>query len=243
MRLISRLDIKYPNLIKGIHLEGLKVIGDPIKFANKYYQQGADELLIIDSVASLYDREPCYELLGKMTKNVFCPITIGGGIKDLQKALKILNCGADKVSINTSAVRNPMIIKKISNIIGAQSVVISIEAKKRSKNSWEVFIENGREPTKINVVDWVKKVNQFGCGEILLTSIDLEGTRMGFDYNLYNIVSKISKCPIIASGGAGSHKHIGRVLKETRCSAVAVADLLHIQNQSIDKIKKKLRLK
>jgi imidazole glycerol-phosphate synthase subunit HisF len=243
MRLISRLDIKYPNLIKGIHLEGLKVIGDPIKFANKYYQQGADELLIIDSVASLYDREPCYELLGKMTKNVFCPITIGGGIKDLETALKILNCGADKVSINTSAVRNPMIIKKISNIIGAQSVVISIEAKKRSKNSWEVFIENGREPTKINVVDWVKKVNQFGCGEILLTSIDLEGTRMGFDYNLYNIVSKISKCPIIASGGAGSHKHIGRVLKETRCSAVAVADLLHIQNQSIDKIKKKLRLK
>jgi cyclase len=238
MRLISRLDIKYPNLIKGIHLEGLKVIGDPIKFANKYYQQGADELLIIDSVASLYDREPCYELLGKMTKNVFCPITIGGGIKDLETALKILNCGADKVSINTSAVRNPMIIKKISNIIGAQSVVISIEAKKRSKNSWEVFIENGREPTKINVVDWVKKVNQFGCGEILLTSIDLEGTRMGFDYNLYNIVSKISKCPIIASGGAGSHKHIGRVLKETRCSAVAVADLLHIQNQSIDKIKK-----
>ena len=243
MRLISRLDIKYPNLIKGIHLEGLKVIGDPIKFANKYYQQGADELLIIDSVASLYDREPCYELLGKMTKNVFCPITIGGGIKDLETALKILNCGADKVSINTSAVRNPMIIKKISNIIGAQSVVISIEAKKRSKNSWEVFIENGREPTKINVVDWVKKVNQFGCGEILLTSIDLEGTRMGFDYNLYNIVSKISKCPIIASGGAGSHKHIGRVLKETRCSAVAVADLLHIQNQSIDKIKKRLRLK
>ena len=243
MRLISRLDIKYPNLIKGIHLEALKVIGDPIKFANKYYQQGADELLIIDSVASLYDREPCYELLGKMTKNVFCPITIGGGIKDLETALKILNCGADKVSINTSAVRNPMIIKKISNIIGAQSVVISIEAKKRSKNSWEVFIENGREPTKINVVDWVKKVNQFGCGEILLTSIDLEGTRMGFDYNLYNIVSKISKCPIIASGGAGSHKHIGRVLKETRCSAVAVADLLHIQNQSIDKIKKKLRLK
>ena len=243
MRLISRLDIKYPNLIKGIHLEGLKVIGDPIKFANKYYQQGADELLIIDSVASLYDREPCYELLGKMTKNVFCPITIGGGIKDLETALKILNCGADKVSINTSAVRNPMIIKKISNIIGAQSVVISIEAKKRSKNSWEVFIENGREPTKINVVDWVKKVNQFGCGEILLTSIDLEGTRMGFDYNLYNIVSKISKCPIIASGGAGSHKHIGRVLKETRCSAVAVADLLHIQNLSIDKIKKKLRLK
>ena len=243
MRLISRLDIKYPNLIKGIHLEGLKVIGDPIKFANKYYQQGADELLIIDSVASLYDREPCYELLGKMTKNVFCPITIGGGIKDLETALKILNCGADKVSINTSAVRNPMIIKKISNIIGAQSVVISIEAKKRSKNSWEVFIENGREPTKINVVDWVKKVNQFGCGEILLTSVDLEGTRMGFDYNLYNIVSKVSKCPIIASGGAGSHKHIERVFKETKCSAVAVADLLHIQNQSIDKIKKRLRLK
>ena len=136
MRLISRLEIKYPNLIKGIHLEGLKVIGDPIKFANKYYQQGTDELLIIDSVASLYDREPCYELLSKMTKNVFCPITIGGGIKDLETALEILNCGADKVSINTSAVRNPKIIKKISNIIGAQSVVISIEAKKRSKNLW-----------------------------------------------------------------------------------------------------------
>ena len=134
MRLISRLDIKYPNLIKGIHLEGLKIIGDPIEFAKKYYNQGIDELLIIDSVASLYDREPCFDLLNKITKNIFCPITIGGGIKNLEIALDILNSGADKISINTSAVRNPNLIKNISEKIGSQSVIVSIEAKKRSKN-------------------------------------------------------------------------------------------------------------
>ena len=243
MRLISRLDIKYPNLIKGIHLEGLKIIGDPIEFAKKYYNQGIDELLIIDSVASLYDREPCFDLLNKITKNIFCPITIGGGIKNLEIALDILNSGADKISINTSAVRNPNLIKNISEKIGSQSVIVSIEAKKRSKNFWEVFIENGREPTKISVIDWIKKANKYGCGEILLTSVDLEGTGLGFDYNLYRIASRVSKTPIIASGGAGKVEHLKRLFSKTNCSAVAIADLLHIQKENIEKIKSDLKLR
>tara|TARA_B100001248_G_C27292418_1_gene413127 strand:- start:78 stop:809 length:732 start_codon:yes stop_codon:yes gene_type:complete len=243
MRLISRLDIKYPNLIKGIHLEGLKIVGDPIELAKEYYNQGTDELLIIDSVASLYDREPCFDLLSRITRNIFCPITIGGGIKNLEIALDILNSGADKVSINSSAVRNPKLIKDISEKIGSQSVIVSIEAKKRSKNFWEVFIENGREPTKINVIDWIKKANRYGCGEILLTSVDFEGTGLGFDYNLYKIASKISKTPIIASGGAGKIEHIKKLLRERSCSAVAIADLLHIQNKKINEIKKNLKIK
>lgn len=240
MRIISRLDIKSPNLIKGIHLEGLKIIGNPIEIAKDYYKNGVDELLIIDSVASLYDRDPCFELLNRISKNIFCPITIGGGIKNLEIAIEILNSGADKVSLNTHAVRNPKVIKDIKKIIGSQSLVISIEAKKRSNNKWEIFIENGREPTKIDVIDWIKKVNKLGCGEILLTSIDFEGTREGFDYNLYKIASKVSKCPVIASGGAGNLDHIKKLSKKTNCSAVALADLLHVQKYKIDKIKKKL---
>ncbi len=242
MRLISRLDIKSPNLIKGIHLEGLKVVGDPKIFAKKYYEKGIDEVLIIDCVASLYNRNPCFDLLSSITKNIFCPVTIGGGIKNLKTALEILNCGADKVSINTAAVRQPKIIKQISEIIGSQSVVVSIEAKKRSKNSWEVFIENGREPTKISVVEWIQIVNRYGCGEILLTCIDNEGTGLGFDYDLYKIASKISKCPIIASGGAGNINHMKKIISYTNCSAIALADFLHIQNNNIKETKKKLKL-
>ena len=224
-------------------MEGLKIVGDPIELAKEYYNQGTDELLIIDSVASLYDREPCFDLLSRITRNIFCPITIGGGIKNLEIALDILNSGADKVSINSSAVRNPKLIKDISEKIGSQSVIVSIEAKKRSKNFWEVFIENGREPTKINVIDWIKKANRYGCGEILLTSVDFEGTGLGFDYHLYKIASKISKTPIIASGGAGKIEHIKKLLRERSCSAVAIADLLHIQNKKINEIKKNLKIK
>lgn len=240
MRLIPRLDIKEPNLIKSIHLEGLMQIGDPNEFAQKYYAQGADEILIIDCVATLYNQKPKFKFLKKITKKVFCPITIGGGIKTVENALEILNSGADKIAINSAAVRNPCLIKKISEIIGTQSVVVSIEAKKRRPNNWEVFIENGREPTGINVLDWVNELNKLECGEILLTSIDQEGTGKGFDIELCRKVSEISRCPVISSGGAGEISHLIDLKKNAKVSAMAMSRFFNIQNNDISIIRKKL---
>jgi len=242
MRIIPRIDIKKPNLIKSIHLEGLKKLGNPAKFLEKYFQEGADELLIIDCVASLYDQKPKFKFLNELTKNIFCPITIGGGIKTLDDAIKILNSGADKIAINSEAVKNPKIIKKISDIIGVQSVVVSIEVKKREKNIWEVFIENGREPTGINVYNWVEKLNSIGCGEILITSIDQEGTGKGFDIDLCKNISNIANCPVISSGGAGDILHIKNIKTQTKTSGVALSKFLHIQGNNVSNIKKQLKL-
>lgn len=242
MRIIPRIDIKVPNLIKSIHLEGLMKIGEPDKFLKKYFNEGADELLIIDCVASLYSQKPNFEFLNFITKDVFCPITIGGGIKTLGDAIKILNSGADKIAINTEAVKNPKIIRKISSIIGVQSVVVSVEVKKRNDNYWEVFIENGREPTGINVYNWIEKLNSIGCGEILITSIDQEGTGKGFDMDLCKNICEISNCPVISSGGAGDISHLNKIKNYTKTSAVALSKFLHMQGNNIMHIKKKLKL-
>ena len=208
-RIIARLDIKSLNLIKGIHLEGLKIIGDPIKYAEKYFKDNIDEIVIIDSVATLYNRKPNLELLKKITKDIFCPITIGGGIRSLGDAISILDCGCDKIAINTAAVNNPKLITELAKTIGSQSVVLSIQAKRRH-GWWELFTDNGREKRhRCDGMD--KRVNDLGAGEILLTSIDQEGTRDGFDIDLINQATIISQCPIICSGGMGKLEHIKEV--------------------------------
>jgi len=235
-RIIARLDIKSLNLIKGIHLEGLKIIGDPSKYAKKYFKENIDEIIIIDSVATLYDRKPNFELLKKITKDIFCPITIGGGIRSLNDAISILDCGCDKVAINTAVVKNPKLITKLAKTIGSQSVVVSIQAKRR-EGWWELFTDNGREKRGMDVMEWIQRVNDFGAGEILLTSIDQEGTRDGFDIDLINRATKISKCPIICSGGMGKLEHIKEVNFNTECKAFAIADFFHIQNNKIKEIK------
>ena len=181
VRIIPRLDIKGPNLIKSIQFEGLRVIGDPNSFAKKYYHEGADELLYMDSVASLYGRNSLKDLVSKAAKDVFIPITVGGGIRSIETATDILRNGADKVAVNTAAVKNPKLINELVKKFGSQSIVISIEAKHTSDNKWEVFIENGRERTGLDVVKWVKQCESLGAGEILLTSIDKEGTGKVFD--------------------------------------------------------------
>lgn len=227
IRIIPRLDIKGPNLIKGVHLEGLRIIGEPSQFAQKYYQDGADEMIYIDSVASLYERNNILAIVKETANEIFIPLTVGGGIRTLDDAYSALRSGADKVAINTAAIRNPHLITNIADDFGTQCVVISIEAKQTDERKWECYVDNGREKTGIDVIEWVKKIQDLGAGEILLTSIDNEGTKKGFDIPLVSEVMKIAKIPVIASGGMGTLDHLIELVNETDVNAIAVASVLH----------------
>ena len=237
VRLIARLDIKSSNLIKAIHLEGLRIVGDPNTFAKKYYQEGVDELIFMDCVATLYGRNNLSNIIKKATKDVFIPITVGGGIRTLEDVKKILNCGADKVAVNTAAVKNPNFISELANSIGSQSVVLSVEAKKRDNNQWEVYTSNGRDPTGLNVFEWIKKAVHLGIGEILLTSVDNEGTRKGFDIDLMSKASQLTDIPIIASGGLGEIKHLDEAIMVGKIDAIATADAIHYKRISVSELK------
>jgi len=237
IRIIPRLDIKGSNLIKGIHLDGLRVIGDPNEFAVKYYNQGADELIFIDSVASLYGRNNLIEVLRKTVENIFIPITVGGGIRSVKDAYKILRNGGDKVAINTAAIKKPTLIKELAKQFGSQSIVLSIEAKK-NMNSWEAYTHNGRERTGVDVIKWIKNGIKLGAGEVLLTSVDKEGTKNGFDIDLIKAASKVCSVPLILSGGLGESQHIKDLFKETRVDGIAIASALHYNLLDIKKIKK-----
>ena len=227
LRLIARLDIKSSNLIKGIHLEGLRVLGNPNEFALDYYKQGIDELIYMDCVASLYGRNHLVEIIKSAAKNIFVPMTVGGGIRSIDDATEILRSGADKVAINTAAVATPDLVKDISRRFGSQCMVLSIEAKKLSENKWEVYTDNGRERSGRDVVEWARKCEIQGAGEILLTSIDQEGTRKGFDIELVKAVSESVDIPVIASGGMGVPTDLTRVVRDGMADAVAMADVLH----------------
>lgn len=237
IRLISRLDIKGPNLIKGVHLEGLRIIGDPQEYATKYYQQGADELIYIDIVASLYGRSKLPEIVSRTVEEVFVPLTVGGGIRNIDDVTELLRAGADKVAINTAAVKNPKLINEVSRKFGSQCMVLSIEAKKQSENSWEVYTDSGREKTGIDVLDWAKEGVLQGAGEILLTSIDAEGTKKGFDLNLIKLITESVNIPVIASGGMGSFKHLEDAVKIGGADGIAMADILHYERSSIPAIR------
>ena len=238
VRLIARLDIKGPNLIKGIHLEGLRIIGPPNEYALKYYEQGADELIYMDAVASLYGRNHLGDIILSATKDIFIPLTVGGGIRSVNDAREILRAGADKVAINTAAVANPRIISDIAREFGSQSTVVSIEAKKIGVDRWEVYTHNGREKTGLDVTEWAKKCASNGAGEILLTSVDREGTRQGFDIDLVKAVSQDIDVPIIASGGMGAPNDIIEVVRVGGADAIAAADILHYKRASFAEIRK-----
>ncbi|MDP1604366.1 MAG: imidazole glycerol phosphate synthase cyclase subunit [Legionella sp.] len=237
IRLIARLDIKGPNLIKGIHLEGLRVIGSPNEHARRYYQQGADELIYMDSVASLYGRNSLSEIVQRTVQDVFVPITVGGGIRSVDDAAHILRSGADKVAINTAAVANPALITMIARRFGSQCMLLSIEAKETAPMRWEVYTDNGREPTGMDVIDWVKQGVALGAGEILLTSIDREGTRKGFDVALLKAVTQEVNVPVIASGGMGKPDDLIDAVKEGGTDAIAMADILHYGRATIADIR------
>jgi cyclase len=238
VRLIARLDIKGPNLIKGIHLEGLRIIGPPNEYALKYYEQGADELIYMDVVASPYGRNHLGDIILSATKDIFIPLTVGGGIRSVNDAREILRAGADKVAINTAAVANPRVISDIAREFGSQCTVVSIEAKKIGADRWEVYTHNGREKTGLDVTEWAKKCVSNGAGEILLTSIDREGTRQGFDIELVKAVSCDIDVPIIASGGMGVPNDIIEVVRVGGADAIAAADILHYKRTSFAEIRK-----
>ena len=237
LRLIARLDIKGPNLIKGIHLEGLRILGKPNEFALKYYGQGADELIYMDSVASLYGRNHLGNIIKEAVKDIFIPLTVGGGIRKIEDVTDILRSGADKVAINTAAVITPKIISDVAQRFGSQCMVSSIEAKNISSETWEVYTNNGREKTGLDVIDWAKKCEQHGAGEILLTSVDQEGTRKGFDIALIKAVSEAVNIPVIASGGMGTLEHAISASIEGGADAVAMADVLHYDRFKISDVR------
>jgi cyclase len=232
-RLIPRLDVKGPNLIKGIQLEGLRVVGKPYDFAKLYYEQGADEILYIDNVASLYSRNSLVELVEKTASNVFVPITVCGGIRSIDDVVLLLRSGADKVGVNTAAILRPGFITDIANRFGSQCCVVSIEAKKTEQGLYEVLYNNGREHTKKNLIDWIKEVESLGAGEILLTSVDKDGTRRGFDIELAKLVVNVVNIPVVLSGGFGKNEELGDLWKVAPLSGVAMGAALHWKNTDI----------
>jgi len=237
-RLIARLDIKGPNLIKGIHLEGLRVIGSPNEHALRYYEQGADELIYMDCVASLYGRNSLGDIVKSAAQDVFIPMTVGGGIRSVDDANEMLRCGADKVAVNTAAVANPDLISDISRRFGSQCMVLSIEAKRIGPDRWEAYVDNGRERTGLDVIEWVKRGVSLGAGEILLTSIDQEGTRKGFDIPLIKAVTEEVSVPVIASGGMGHAEDLTKAVLEGGADAIAMADILHYKRETLSDIRR-----
>jgi len=241
IRLIARLDIKGPNLIKGIQLEGLRVIGSPSQHALCYYRQGVDELIFMDCVASLYGRNHLSDIVSFAAKEVFVPITVGGGIRTTDDAKQILRAGADKVAVNTAAVATPQLITDIACHFGSQCMVLSVEAKRVGPDRWEVYTNNGRERTWLDVVEWVKQGVARGAGEVLLTSVDREGTRTGFDVELVKAVTSVVSVPVIASGGMGEPDHLLDVVKAGGADAVAMADVLHYRRVSLREMREVAR--
>lgn len=241
IRLIARLDIKGPNLIKGIRFEGLRVIGSPAEHALRYYQQGADELIYIDSVASLYGRNNLSDIVQSAARDVFIPMTVGGGIRSTDDVRHLLRCGADKVAVNTAAIADPRLITDIAREFGSQCMVLSIQAKQVAPGRWEAYTDTGRERSGVDVIEWARKGAQLGAGEILITSVDREGTRKGFDIELVRTVAAEVNVPVIASGGMGSAQDAVDVVQQGHADAVAMADILHNKRATLAEVRQHLK--
>jgi cyclase len=226
-RLIARLDIKGATLIKGTHLEGLRVVGNPRDFAQRYYDAGLDELIYMDAVASLYGRNHLADLVSWAAGHVFIPLTVGGGLRSVDDVTALLRAGADKVAINTAAVARPALLTEVARRFGSQCMVLSIEAKRLDDGRWEAYTDNGRERSGLDVVEWATRGAELGAGEILLTSIDQEGTRRGLDIPLTRAVADAVNVPVIASGGMGTVDHLVSAVRDGHADAVAMADVLH----------------
>jgi cyclase len=235
-RLIARLDIKNGLVIKGIHLEGQRRIGYPVELARKYYSAAVDEILMMDSVASLYGRSNLFHTISEACKTIFVPIIMGGGIRTIVDVEQALAAGADKVAVNSALVSDPGLAERIASIYGSQCLVGSIEAKRRS-GGWEAYVSNGREPTGRDVVEWARELEQRGAGELLVTSVDQEGTQRGFDVELCAAVEAAVNIPVVASGGAGKLEHLQHLHERTELQGVAIASLLHYNKVSVAQLK------
>lgn len=240
IRLVARLDIKGENLIKGVHLEGLRIMGNPQEYARRYYEQGADELIYLDIVASLYGRSKLVDIVQLTAHDIFVPLTVGGGVRSVNDVGELLRAGADKVAINTAAVKRPELISEVSRRFGAQCMVLSIEAKRQSPGRWEIYTDSGREASGIDAVEWARRGVELGAGEILITSIDAEGTRKGFDTELVQAISAAVDVPVIASGGFGVASHLGDV-HAAGADAIAFADALHYNRFTLQEVREMAR--
>ena len=227
IRVIPRLDIKGPNLVKGIHLEGLRVLGKPEDFAKFYYEQGADELLFMDVVASLFERNSLHDIIEKTAKSIFIPITVGGGLRTITDIKEVLRVGADKVCLNTAAINNPNFIKEASKMFGSSTIVVAIEAIKEKNGSYLAYTDNGREHTGVDVFEWANRIEELGAGEILITSVDREGSGEGFDTELISKISNSVSIPVIAHGGPSKKEDLTAAIIEGNADSIAVASLFH----------------
>ena len=236
VRIIARLDIKGPNLIKGVHLEGLRVVGDPHEHALRYYAQGADELLFMDIVASLYQRNNLSDIIKRTAERIYVPITVGGGIRSLDNVSEMMHSGADKVAINTAAIARPRLIGEVARRYGSQCMVLGIEAKRVAPGRWEAYTDNGRERTGQDAIEWARRAVELGAGEILVTSVDQEGTRKGFDLPLVRQVCDAVNVPVTASGGFGRAEDLAAI-GATGVSGIAIADALHWGRMTLAEIK------
>lgn len=239
-RVVARIDIKNEHVIKGIHLEGVRKVGNPHEMAVAYYEGGIDEILFMDAVASLYGRNNLFHIIEGACRDVFVPITVGGGIRSLQDIESALKSGADKVAINTQAVKTPDLVTEAARRFGSQCIVASVEAK-RVPGGWEAYCDNGRERTGKDAAAWASRLESLGAGELLVTSVDREGTRQGFDLELLEAVAAGASIPVIASGGAGTSAHVVEAFAKSGCDAVAVASLIHYNLEPIGAVKSALR--
>lgn len=229
IRIIPRLDIKGPNLVKGIHLEGLRVLGRPEDFAQYYYQSGADELMYMDVVASLYNRNSLNDIITKTAREIFVPLTVGGGLRSIDDINGVLRAGADKVALNTAAIRDPHFVDRAARRFGSSTIVIAIESIRSPDGQYLVYTDNGREFTGIDAIEWARRCETAGAGELIVTSVDREGTGSGFDIELVRLISQEVSIPVIAHGGAGSLADVAAVVREGRADAVAIGSLLHYE--------------
>jgi len=235
-RIIPCLDVKDGKVVKGKNFLGLEYAGDPVELAKKYYLSGADEIVFLDITASIEKRETMLSVVREVSNNIFIPLTVGGGIRTVEDIRNLLNAGADKVALNTTAVTNPELIREASQIFGSQCIVVAIDAKRKG-NSWEVFIKSGKEGTGKDVLLWAKEVQALGAGEILLTSMDRDGTKSGYDIELTRVLSETLIIPVIASGGAGELNDISEVFVKGKADAALVASILHYGKYQVSEIK------
>ena len=237
-RIIPCLDVTEGRVVKGVNFIDLKDAGDPVECAKAYEDQGADELVFLDITASSDNRNTMVNIVERCAKEVFMPLTVGGGIRTLDDVRLMLNAGADKVSFNTAAIKNPTILEECADSFGSQCTVLAIDAKLESHNKWKVFSHGGRNSTSLDVLDWSKKAVSLGIGEILLTSMDSDGTKSGYDIELTNLVSSAVSVPIIASGGAGKLEHLSDALIKGKADAVLAASIFHFGEFTIGETKK-----
>ncbi|MEG1239323.1 MAG: imidazole glycerol phosphate synthase subunit HisF [Flavobacterium sp.] len=241
-RIIPCLDIKDGTTVKGINFKGLRNAGDPIELAKKYENEGADELVFLDITATIEERKTFVELVKNIAKELSIPFTVGGGISSVEDVRKLLEAGADKISINSSAVKNPELISDLAKEFGSQCIVVAIDTKFVNDSDW-TFVKGGREMTDLKTLDWAKKVEELGAGEILLTSMDGDGTKSGFDLRITKLISENVNIPVIASGGAGKTEDFETIFNQTKATGALAASIFHFGEIKINDLKNELKFK